>query len=189
MIKLNADKTPAEKMRNALKNDSDQLEEEFVLWSGQYSGKNMAGTWVLVALGTIVVAALMLAVSALRTSGTAWIVFLVALVFAWVAPLGVMFYRKLSYFYEVTNQRLKHRDGILVRTSNRIELIDIDDVIFKQGPIQSIMNVGNIVIKSSDSSHPELTMLGIADVKKVADTVDDARRAERRKRGLHIEAI
>ena len=46
-----------------------------------------------------------------------------------------------------------------------------------------------IIIRSSDSSHPELVMSGIGDVRKVADLIDDARRAERRKRGLHIESI
>jgi hypothetical protein len=49
--------------------------------------------------------------------------------------------------------------------------------------------VGTIHISSSDRTHPELLLLGIDDVKRVADLIDDVRRKERRQRGLHIEAI
>ena len=91
--------------------------------------------------------------------------------------------------YELTSQRLKHREGILVRSMDRIELIDVDDVMYKQGPIQAMLGVGNITVKSSDSSHPELVLYGIENIREVADRIDDARRDERRKRGLHIEAI
>ena len=84
---------------------------------------------------------------------------------------------------------MKHREGILFRKIDRIELIDIDDVNYRQGPIQAILGVGNITIKSSDSSHPELIMYGIADIANVSDMINNARRQERRKRGLHIEAI
>ena len=100
-----------------------------------------------------------------------------------------MTYRKLGMHYEVSSQRLKHREGILFRKLDRIELIDIDDVVYRQGPIQAIMGVGNITIKSSDSSHPVLDMYGIANIREIADLIDDARRTERRKRGLHIESI
>ena len=82
-----------------------------------------------------------------------------------------------------------HRDGILVRQMDRIEMIDIDDVSYRQGPIQILLNVGSIRIVSSDTSHPQLDMPGIADVRMVADLIDDARRNERRNRGLHIESI
>ena len=79
--------------------------------------------------------------------------------------------------------------GILSRRTDRIELIDIDDVSYVQGIIQRVLGVGSIKISSSDRSHPELTMIGIDQVEKIADMIDDARRLERRRRGLHIEAI
>ena len=52
-----------------------------------------------------------------------------------------------------------------------------------------MFGVGSIKISSSDRSHPELVLLGIEDVKNIADTIDDVRRKERRRRGLHIESI
>ena len=68
-------------------------------------------------------------------------------------------------------------------------MIDIDDVTFEQGLVQRMVNVGTIKISSSDRTHPELTLRGIEGVQEVADTIDDVRRKERRRRGLHIEAI
>ena len=182
-----SENTPAEKIKSAIGGSG--VEDESALWSGKYSGKSMAGTWLLMAVITIVALLVMLIVSSLRTSSIAWYSFLGLLAVAWLVPLAVMTYRKFSRFYELTTQRLKHRDGILFRKTNRIELIDIDDVAYQQGPIESMLNVGTISIKSSDISHPDLKLIGIADVRTIADMIDDARRTERRKRGLHIEAI
>jgi hypothetical protein len=42
---------------------------------------------------------------------------------------------------------------------------------------------------SSDTSDPKLFLKGIDDVKRVADLIDDARRSERRKRGMYIESV
>jgi hypothetical protein len=72
---------------------------------------------------------------------------------------------------------------------NRVELIDMDDVTYVQGPIQTLLKVGNITIKSSDVSHPVLVLKGISDVKRIAELIDDARRSERRRRGLFMEAV
>jgi hypothetical protein len=76
-----------------------------------------------------------------------------------------------------------------IRQNNRVEVIDIDDVSFKQGIIETMFNVGNIHIRSSDTSHPNLVLRGISDVKRVSDLIDNARRNERTKRGLYVESI
>ncbi len=75
------------------------------------------------------------------------------------------------------------------RVTDRIEVIDIDDVTYEQGIVQRMLGVGTIRMSSSDRSHPELVLSGIDGVERVADMIDDIRRKERRKRGLHIEAI
>jgi hypothetical protein len=67
-------------------------------------------------------------------------------------------------------------------------LIDIDDVAFSQGLIQRMLGVGTIRVTSSDRSHPTLALLGIDEVDRVSGMIDDARRKERRRRSLHIEA-
>lgn len=179
---------PAERFANQANKMMGDDDPEVDLWKGSFSPKSMTGAWILAAIVTVTLLAVILFTS-LRNYQWVWWIALAAIAIYWLYLLCLLTYRKLSMHYELTSQRLKHREGIFVRALDRIELIDIDDVMYKQGPIQALLNVGNITIKSSDSSHPELIMYGIADIRTVADKIDDARRAERRKRGLHIEAV
>jgi len=73
--------------------------------------------------------------------------------------------------------------------TDRIENIDMDDITYEQKFIERFVGVGTVIISSSDRTHPELRLIGIENVKEVADQMDDIRRAERRRRGLHIESI
>ena len=181
--------TAAEKLRQAkAARDVDDDTESF-LWEGAYSGRAMTGQWVGMAVISVLLLIVWLSLGFLRGSGLAWTLLVVVLLVGWGGTWLLMMYRKLSYKYELTTQRFKHRAGILTRVSDRIEVIDIDDVTYRQGPIQAMLNVGDITISSSDSTHPVLIMKGIEDVKAVSDQIDNVRRAERRKRGLHIEAI
>jgi membrane protein YdbS with pleckstrin-like domain len=159
----------------------DEPEQE--LWAGGYSGKAMVGSWILgglIGIGLIVVAVLF---------PPAAIVAVSLLAIIWVGLLLTFAYRKLNIHYELTSQRFVHKRGILTRTTDRIEVIDIDDVTFQQGPVQRMLGVGTIKISSSDRTDPQLVLIGIDDVKRVADTIDDVRRRERRRRGVHIESI
>lgn len=173
-----------EKMMNAAGGHSTADEQE--LWSGDYSMKAMAGLGLALVLLSIAAVALGVIIG---SGGTAWMVILGVIGLSWMGYFGVSLYRKYSFHYELTTCRLKHREGFLFRSMDRIELIDVSDVVLKMGPIQSFMNVGNIHVVSSDVSHPKLTMWGIPNAKKVADLVDNARREERRKRGLHVHSI
>jgi uncharacterized membrane protein YdbT with pleckstrin-like domain len=110
------------------------------------------------------------------------------LIFWWVIAIGGYVYKRLSVQYELTTQRFVHQAGILVRRTDRIEVLDIDDVSFTQGIIQRMLGVGTIRLTSSDRTHPELVLNGIDKVQEIASMVDDVRRAERRRRSLHIEA-
>lgn len=160
------------------------------LWSGAFVAKAMFAWWIvcaflsvgLVVLGFFSRTLLGEAVPA----GTVWSVIGGVIALAWVWATILCVYRKISVNYELTTQRLIHRHGIFIRTTDRIELIEVDDVSFTQGLIERMLNVGKIRVTSSDRSHPVLFMLGIDDVAKVSNQIDDARRTERRRRALMI---
>ncbi|MEO8496756.1 MAG: PH domain-containing protein [Planctomycetota bacterium] len=154
-------------------------DQEQDLWSGGYSGKAMYGTWLLGGLVTIGLVAGAFAFPPVAFGIPVPLIFLV----------GMLAYKKMSVHYQLTTQRFVHKKGILVRTTDRIEVIDIDDVTYQQGIVQRMLGVGTIKISSSDRTHPELVLSGIDGVAAVADQIDDVRRKERRKRGLHIESI
>ena len=109
------------------------------------------------------------------------------LLWGWLALLFA--YRRITCNYQLTSQRFLHESGLLKRVTDRIEVIDIDDVSVEQRLIERVVGVGTIKLISSDRSHPVLMLRGIENVKTVAATIDDLRRNERRRRGLHIESI
>ncbi len=178
--------TPLEKMQQAAasrRDVEDETEED--LWHGGYSSKAMLGAWVLSSLVTV--GLLVLAVWA----GNKWIGWPVAvgIPLLWIYQLAKLCYRRWNIRYQLTNQRFIHQTGILRRVTDRIEVIDMDDITSEQKLLERPVGVGTIRISSSDRSHPELIMLGIENVKEVATLIDETRRAERRRRGLHIESI
>jgi uncharacterized membrane protein YdbT with pleckstrin-like domain len=160
------------------------------LWSGTFVPKAMFAWWIACAFLSIGLVVAGLFSSTLlgdaASTGTIWSVIGGLIALAWVWSTLLCIYRKISVNYELTTQRLIHRHGILIRTTDRIELIEVDDVSFTQGLIERMLNVGKIRVTSSDRSHPVLFMLGIDDVAKVSNQIDDARRAERRRRALMI---
>jgi membrane protein YdbS with pleckstrin-like domain len=161
---------------------SDHEVEECV-WNGGYSPKAMIGTWLLIGFVSVVVL-----IAAFASPLTIPLAILSMLVIWGIGGLMYL-YRRLNVRYELTNQRFIHQTGVLTRTTDRIEVIDIDDVSFTQGPVERIFGVGTIQLTGSDRTHPTLSMIGIAEVADVAGLLDDIRRAERRRRSLHIESI
>lgn len=161
-------------------------DEEKVLWVGGYTAKAMAGEWLL--LMSLAVGALVLGLTAIIDSQ---LLMLVAglLAAAGLAMTSVLVYRKLNVRYQLTNQRFIHKSGILRRVTNRIEVIDIDDITFQQGIVERLLDVGTIEIVSSDRTHPRFLLIGVNNVQQVAPLIDRARRRERVQRGIHIEAV
>ncbi|MFK7738619.1 MAG: PH domain-containing protein [Pirellulaceae bacterium] len=169
--------------------DARSVPPERSLWKGGYSPKAMYGAWVISGLATIglIVAGVMFATG--DNASTIWMVIGTIIIAWWVITIGVYIYRRIGMHYELTTQRFIHEAGILMRTTDRIEVIDIDDVSFTQGIIQRMLGVGKIRITGSDRTHPELVLYGIDKVPEIASLIDDVRREERRRRSLHIESI
>ncbi len=176
---------PAAQLRpGARTGDPDASEEE--LWCGTYSPKAMFGPTV-VAIAVTVLASI--GVGAVWNSGAGWTTLAIVLLVMWAGLALVLAYRRLTVRYRLTTYRFFHERGLLSRVTDRIEVIDIDDVTVRQGLVERMVGVGTIVIQSSDRSDPELALPGIDTVKNVADMIDNTRRAERHRRGLHIESI
>lgn len=182
----NGDARPsnAGRLRPGNSTGSGKQPNEVELWSGTYSPKAMVGP--AVGLAVLTVLGLVLA-SFAGPSG--WIVVGIAAVLAWAILGLVVWYRRLSVRYQLTTYRFFHESGLLSRTRNRIEVIDINDVTLQQGLIERMFNVGTIHIQSSDVTHPDLYLPGIEDVGRVTDLIDNTRRAERQRRGLFMENI
>jgi membrane protein YdbS with pleckstrin-like domain len=154
------------------------------LWSGTYSPKAMVGPAIGAAVLTLVGF-----VAASFAGPVGWTVAGIAAVIVWAALGLVLLYRRLTVRYRLTTFRFFHETGLLSRTRNRIEVIDINDVTLQQGLIERMLNVGTIHIRSSDVTDPDIYLPGIENVGAVTDLIDNTRRAERQRRGLFMENI
>jgi len=159
---------------------------EEVIWRGRFSKLAMVGAWIGALAATLVAP---LVAWLLQFDRRGWWITLGVLAVLWAVLALRLIYQQLSVHYTLTNQRLIHEWGILWKRIDRIEIIDVDDVILAQGPVERMFGVGTIEVQSTDTTTPTFMLQGIEDARKVATLIDDARRKERRKRGLHIETV
>ncbi len=158
---------------------------EETLWEGRYCSKAMVGRWLLSGIATVG----LLIGGVLMRHVYVWLAIAAMVVLLWSYQFLVLVSRRWSVHYKLTNQRFVHEAGVLRRVTDRIELIDMNDIAFEQGMIERVVGVGTIHISSNDRSHPELTLPGIEDVAHVAALIDETYRAERRRRGLIVEGL
>lgn len=162
----------------------DEAGPEHVLWQGGFSGNALAWHWLIAGLLTLTLGCVGLA-----RHGWSHGLFL-ALVGVVVFGGGVglyLAYRRLREQTTLTNFHFVHQTGLLRRVIDRIDVMYIDDVAYWQAPWQRWLGVGSIKIMSGDSALSELVLHGIRRVEDVAARIDQARRAERIRRGLFIE--
>jgi membrane protein YdbS with pleckstrin-like domain len=174
----------AERLRPRGRSSSGQPRDEEELWSGTYSPKAMVGQ-----AGGLAVLTVLGAIGASLAGPLGWIAWVIGAIALWGVLGLVILYRRLTVRYRLTTFRLFHETGLLSRTRDRIEVIDINDVTLRQGVIERMFNVGTIHVQSSDVTSPKLDLKGIEDVRRVTDLIDDTRRAERQRRGLFMENI
>jgi len=178
--------SPRERFSPAAAGGADPDDPEEALWEGRFSKLAMIGAWISAAAFSV---ALLIAGAFFDFSNTAWLITALVIAIVWIVLLLRLIYLQLSIKYSMTNQRLIHEHGLLWRQTDRIEAIDIDDVTVNQGPIERMLGIGTVRIVSSDQSTPQFSLVGIEDVRQVATLIDEARRKERRKRGVHIETV
>jgi membrane protein YdbS with pleckstrin-like domain len=161
-------------------------DKEEVLWEGQFSKLAMIGAWLAAGAFTL---AVVVGGAVYRLDGRGWGIAAGIIVAVWAVLLLRLLYLQYTVQYSLTTQRFVHERGLLWRQVDRIETIDIDDVTVRQGPIERMLGIGTVRVMSSDQTTPEFLLVGIEDARRVATIIDDARRAERRKRGVHIESV
>ena len=163
---------------------ADDPEKE--LWQGGYCWRAVLGQAALLGILSVTAVAVLVTMDG---GSQAWTIGLIALALAWIGLYGVVLYRQLRDQYHLTSHRFVHRRGILRRVTDRLEVIDIDDISVEQSLVNRLVGVGTVRITSSDRSHPVLSLPGVDDVERLAAVFDDARRAERRRRGIHVEMV
>lgn len=170
---------------------SNGIEDEKNLWEGVYSSKNffgrvvlgglLAAAWVFVAtyawvLGhsnfIYVAYALGIAVSGF------WIFFLVKYVRA-----------RRNHHYRLTTRRLFLTTGILQQRVDQVELVRVKDLYVRQSWLGSWLNVGSVVLISSEATLPKALLIGIEEPRRVMDLIWYHVRLERNERTTEVNSV
>lgn len=72
--------------------------------------------------------------------------------------------------YELTNRRMRLRDGIVARNGRDIPLSRITDVSFRKGPLDRLLGSGTLIVESA-GEHGQLRLTEIPDVERVQATL------------------
>ena len=167
---------------------TDANDPHHVLWEGRYAMKAMAGNWILLAIASvasIIVHAIWLS----KYGARGWFILLGSIALVWAYAYFVYLGRHWGVRYQLTTQRFFHEKGVFRHVSDRIEVIAMDDITVTQGLLDRLFGTGQIRILSGDHATPEFIIAGVAEVKRVAEIMDEARRAERNRRGVRVESI
>ena len=131
------------------------MEEERVVWEGRPSQ--------MVNLGTYVACALLL-----------WL----------VVPVFVAAQRFLQLHctrYRLTTERFEITKGVLSRRVDQIELYRVKDLSVEEPLWLRLVGRGNLIVRSSDRTHPVLVLQGLRECRMLRDRVRGL--VEKRRRG------
>lgn len=114
--------------------------------------------------------------------------FIVCVLFFWlVIPLlmGAWAWLQTRYKrFELTNERLRIRAGVLNKSVDVLELYRVKDLHISQPFLLRLFGLGNVVLITSDKTHPRITINAIANSEQLADTLREHIEAMRIARGV-----
>lgn len=88
------------------------------------------------------------------------------LLFWLVIPIFIALWKWLvlrNVKYELTTERLKIRQGVLNKELDELELYRVRDYRLEQPLILRIFSLGNITLRTADTSHPVIVLRAIRD--------------------------
>ena len=135
-------------------------ENEEIIWHGKPSQLTNFNSYLL-----SVIAAFVIIVLSFYWN---WIFLLVVL------PIGYTFKNWLvinSINYELTSERIRVTTGIFSKNFEEIELYRIRDYSIVQPFFLRLFSLGNVILKTSDKTMPELTIQAVKDFIDVKDKI------------------
>ena len=102
-------------------------------------------------------------------------VFVLCALFCWlVVPIFIALWKWLvvrNIRYELTTERLKLREGVLNKVLNEVELYRVRDYRAEQPFFLRLFSLGNVIIGTTDASHPTVVLRAVRDVENVLELV------------------
>jgi uncharacterized membrane protein YdbT with pleckstrin-like domain len=89
-----------------------------------------------------------------------------------------------STHYRVTSYRIDFERGLFSKTIDTLELWHVDDIKFHQSFLNRVLGVGQIMIKSTDASTPELRLHALPSPRSVFESLKQRIITVKRQRGV-----
>ena len=109
------------------------------------------------------------------------------LLFWLVIPLFILLWQWLvirTTVYELTSERLKLRRGVLNKHLDEVELYRVRDYKLEQPFFLRLFGLGNIVMQTSDRSHPSVRLRAIRDGEQLYERIRAAVEESRARKGV-----
>ena len=181
----------AEAARGARDAPSDGIGGEYQVWEARYSPWNFLVRSIAAALLTAIWAVLAFDVWALERSDYRFLATLLG--FATLAFWAYLGFRMLrayqSHHYRLTTRRLFVSSGFFRRRVDQIELIRIKDLYVQQTMINHWLDVGTVVVVSSEQTLPRAALVGINRPQLVMDLIWQHTRREQDRKTTTIEQV
>ena len=109
-----------------------------------------------------------------------------------VVPIFVAVQRFLELHhtrYRLTNERFEITTGVLSRRTEQLELYRVKDLSIEEPFVLRLAGFGNLILHSSDRSHPKLVLQGVRECANLRDQVRglvEKRRDEKRVHELDV---
>ena len=88
--------------------------------------------------------------------------------------------------YEITSQRVRIERGLLSKSTQDIELYRIDDIVIEQPLGMRMLGHGQLILRSTDRSLPEVRIAGVPGFSALADQLREHALRERERRGVKV---
>ena len=167
------------------------IEEEETLWEGRYSTRNFLGRVIGGGLLLVAWIALALATWGFGYPDLAWLTYgtAVAVVVYWLNLVFKFFRIRRNHFYRLTSRRLFLTTGLFHRRVDQVELVRIKDLFVRQNLINAWLDVGTVILISSEETLPKAHLLGIEEPQRVRDFIWRHSRVERDTRTSEVSPV
>jgi uncharacterized membrane protein YdbT with pleckstrin-like domain len=104
-----------------------------------------------------------------------------------VVPVFILAWKWLvvrTTVYEVTTQRLRLRTGVFNKKIEDLELYRVKDFRVDQPLFLRLFSVANVVLETSDRSHPHVVLRAVPDAEALTDHIRETVESLRHSRGV-----
>ncbi|MDP3843271.1 MAG: PH domain-containing protein [Oxalobacteraceae bacterium] len=117
--------------------------------------------------------------------------YILCILFLWlVIPAFILLWKWLvvrNTQYELTTQRLRLRTGVLNKETSALELYRVKDFTVDQPLFLRLFSVANIILETSDKSHPTVVIRAVPDAEALASTIREHVEVMRRGRVREVD--